>query len=166
MSTIWFQFLWRPYIQPEVSRLIVVDIPPVSRATVPIICFVTVEIHQADKVMRQFGLRQNIPPESVNLDQVHRDDLRGRNDRDWVAHHHQWIAIWNDRQNRIIQDTPFSGNGHLRDETLYMQWYINHTIRYISPSESFDDEVIYNTFVVHFFYHTYLFMPITMLFIL
>jgi len=37
-----------------------------------------------------------------------------------------------------------------------MQWYINHTICYISPSESFDDEVIYNTFVVHLFIiHTY-----------
>ena len=84
MSIILFQFLWRPYTRQEVSRLIVVDIPPVSRATVPIICFATVEIHQADRVMRQFGLRQNIPPEPVNLDQVHRDDLRGRNDRDWV----------------------------------------------------------------------------------
>jgi len=95
--------------------------------------------------MRQFGLRQNIPPKPVNLDQVHKDDLRGRNDRDWVAHHHQWIAIWNDRQNQIIQGTPFNENGHLRDETPYMQWYINHTIRYISPSESSDDEVIYIT---------------------
>jgi len=146
MSIILFQFLWRPYTRQEVSRLIVVDIPPVSRATVPIICFATVEIHQADRVMRQFGLRQNIPPKPVNLDQVHRDDLRGRNDRDWVAHHHQWITIWNDRENRIVQGTPFSGNGHLRDETPYMQWYINHTIRYISPStESSDDEVIYTT---------------------
>jgi len=108
MSTILFQFLWRPYTRQEVSRLIVVDIPPVSRATVPIICFATVEIHQADRVMRQFGLRQNIPPEPVNLDQVHRDDLRGRNDRDWVGHHHQWIAIWNDRENRIVQGTPLA----------------------------------------------------------
>jgi len=61
--------------------------------------------------MRQFGLRQNISPNPVNLDQVHRDDLRTKNDRDWVAHHHQWIAIWNDRQNQIIQGTSLSGNG-------------------------------------------------------
>ena len=123
-----------------------VDIPPVSRATIPIICFATVEIHKADRVMRQFGLRQNIPPDPVNLNQVHKDDLRGRNDRDWVAHHHQWIAIWNDRQNQIIQCTPFSGNDHLRDQTLYMQWYTNHTIRYISPStKSSGDEVSFTT---------------------
>ena len=57
-----------PYIQNELSRLIVVDIPPVAKATVPIICFTTIEIHQTDRVMRQFGLRQNIPPNPVNLD--------------------------------------------------------------------------------------------------
>jgi len=62
--------------------LIAVDIPIVARATIPIICFVTVEFHQADRVMRQFGLRQNILPDPINLDQVHRDDLRGRNERD------------------------------------------------------------------------------------
>ena len=88
MSTILFKFLWRPYIQNEVSRLIVIDIPPIARATVPIICFVIVEIYLANWVMRQFGLRQNIPPDPVNLDQVHRDDLRGRNERDWAAYHH------------------------------------------------------------------------------
>ena len=146
MSTILFQFLWRPYIQNEVSRLIVVDIPLMSRVTVPIICFATIEIHQADRVMCQFGLRQKIPPNQVNLDQVHRDNLRGRNDKDWVAQHHQWIAIWNDRQNWIIQGTPFSENGHLNDQTPYMQWYINHTICYISPStKSSGDEVIFTT---------------------
>ena len=69
--------------------MIVVDIPIVARAIVPIICFATVEFHQADRVMRQFGLRQNIPPDPINLDQVHRNDLRGRNERDWVAHHHR-----------------------------------------------------------------------------
>ena len=77
MSRILFQFLWKPYIQNEVSRLIVVDIPLVARATVPIIYFAIMEIYHADRVMRQFGLRQNILPNPVNLDQVHRDDLRG-----------------------------------------------------------------------------------------
>jgi len=96
--------------------------------------------------MRQFGLRQNILPYPINLDQVHRDDLRGRNEIDWVAHHHRWIAIWNDRQNRVIQGTQFSENSHLRDETPYMQWYINHTIRYISPNtKSSNDEVNFTT---------------------
>jgi len=68
MSTNLFQFLWRPYIQNEVRRLIVVDIHAVAKATVLVICFATIEIHHADKVMRQFGLRQNIMPNPINLD--------------------------------------------------------------------------------------------------
>jgi len=142
MGSILFQFSWTPYRQHQISRLIVIDIPLVSRAKVPVICFATVEFQQADQVMRQFGLRQNIPSDPINLDQVHRDDLRGRNDRDWPAHHQQWIAIWNDRHNRVIQGVQFTANVHLRDSSVYMQWYINHNIRYISPSvQSSDDEV-------------------------
>jgi len=66
----------------EISRLIVIYIPPVARAIVPIICFTIVEIYQAHRVMCQFRLRQNIMSYLVNLDQVLKDDLRGRNDRD------------------------------------------------------------------------------------
>jgi len=54
-------------MQIEISRLIVIDIPLVLRATDPIICFTTDEIHHADQVMRQFGLRQNIQSGPVNL---------------------------------------------------------------------------------------------------
>jgi len=59
---------------------------------------------------------------------------------------HHWIAIWNDQQHWVIQGTPFSENCHLRDETPYKQWYINHIIRYISlNTESFYDEVNFTT---------------------
>jgi len=62
------------------------------------------------------------------------------------VHHHQWIAIWKNRHNRVIQGTSFTGNGHLRDETPYMQWYINHTICYISPfTYSSDNEVSFTS---------------------
>jgi len=120
MGSILFQFLWTPYRQHQISRLIVIDIPSVSRATVPVICFATVEFQQADWVMRQFGLRQNIPSNSVNLDQVHKDDLRGRNDRDWPTNHQHWIAIWNDQHNRVIQGVLFTANSHLHDSSAYM----------------------------------------------
>ena len=50
----------------------------------PLICFVTVESHHADRVMRQFGFRQPIPVEHVNLDQVHKEDMRGRQELNWT----------------------------------------------------------------------------------
>jgi len=49
--------------------------------------------------------------------------------------------MWNDRQNRLIEGVPFHGNSHLRDESTYMQWYITHTIRYVSSIDTSEDDV-------------------------
>ena len=54
MSSI-LQFLWTPHSRPDVVVLITAEVSQVSRAVVPLICFATVEFHQADWVMRQFG---------------------------------------------------------------------------------------------------------------
>jgi len=45
-----------------------------------------------------------------------------------------------DRQNRLIDGVPFHENDHLREESTYMQWYITHTIRYVSPIEATSEE--------------------------
>ena len=139
MSSI-LQFLWTPYSRPDVVVLITAKVSPVSRAVVPLICFATVEFHQADRVMRQFGFRQGIPSEPQNLDELHKEDMRGITYRYWPEYHQRWIVMWTDRHNHLIQGIQFNGNGHLHDSTTYMQWYINHTIRYISAQESSSDE--------------------------
>jgi len=48
--------------------------------------------------------------------------------------------MWSDKHNRLIEDIQFNGNGHLHDSTTYMQWYISHTIHYISAQESSSDD--------------------------
>jgi len=78
--------------------------------------------------MRQFKIRQSIPVDPLNLDEVHKQDMRDRTDRYWPQHHQHWIALWNDGHNRLIQGVHFNGNGHLYDDMQYMQWYISHTI--------------------------------------
>jgi len=88
--------LWTPYRAHNISRLIIVDVLDVSYVVVPLIYFSTVKFHQADRVMKQFGLCYPIPVDPLNLDDVHKDDMRGRTDRHWPHYHQKWIAIWND----------------------------------------------------------------------
>jgi len=80
MSSI-LQFLWTPYSKADVIVFITDEFSPVSRVVIPLICFATVEFHQADRVMRQFGFLQGIPSEPQNLDVLHKEDMRGRTDR-------------------------------------------------------------------------------------
>ncbi|XP_014499489.1 serine/threonine-protein phosphatase 7 long form homolog [Vigna radiata var. radiata] len=136
------QFIWTPYRCDEIRRMITVQLPPTSRAVVPLICFSVVEFHHSDRVIRQLGFRQLLPQTPMNLDKIHKEDMRGRADWDWQEHHKQWIGLWNDHQNRFFNSVPFHKNGHLRDEYEYMQWYISHTIRYLAPivDDSSDEE--------------------------
>jgi len=53
--------------------------------------------------MRQFGLRQPILVDPLNLDDVHKDDMRGRMDRYWPHYHQKWIVMWNDKHTCLIQ---------------------------------------------------------------
>ena len=86
------QFLWTPYDTPEIRPLINdVEVSMIVRDKVSLICFAIVEQHPIDRVMRQFGLRQIIPCDPPNLDQIHDIDMRGRTDIFWPHHHRHWI---------------------------------------------------------------------------
>ena len=66
--------------------------------------------------MRQFGLRQIIPDDPPNLDQLHDIDMRGRTNIFWP--HHE-IAKWNNWNAYIVHGEM--DQGLLLENSQYMQ---------------------------------------------
>ncbi|RVW50294.1 Serine/threonine-protein phosphatase 7 long form-like [Vitis vinifera] len=97
----------------------------------PLICFDIVEWHRPERVLRQFGLQQGIPPScSIELD-LHSVDRRGRHKYDWGAFHAQYITLWGSREERIATAPPMVGVMQFHDP--YMEWYRRITRRLITP---------------------------------
>lgn len=81
--------------------------------------------------MRQFGRRQQIPEPCDTDAGLHSIDKRGKSNYDWQTHHASYIAIWEQRAERLVDDTPLLAPIGYRDP--YMQWYRKITRRLISP---------------------------------
>ena len=87
--------MWQPY-EAHFD-----DLPPwcvagraVWTATVPLVCFHLVERHTLDRVVRQFGMIQEIPRD-VDTDRVlHGIDLRGKIGVNWMQKHAVHILEW------------------------------------------------------------------------
>ena len=101
------------------------------RTMSPLICFDIVKWHQPERVLRQFGLQQGIPPScSIELD-LHSVDRRGRHKYDWGAFHAQYITLWGSHEERIVTAPPMVGVMQFHDP--YMEWYRRITRCLITP---------------------------------
>ncbi|KAH1064484.1 hypothetical protein J1N35_029471 [Gossypium stocksii] len=60
---------------------------------VPMVTYAIVEMHQSDRVLRQFGFRQPIPVTPEKLDDEHEIDLRLIN-TDWPRYWSNYIKMW------------------------------------------------------------------------
>ena len=109
----------------------------------PLICFETVEWHRLERVLRQFGLHQEIPPACSYEQQLHRVDARGRHQRDWATFHAPYIALWDTRAARIIISPHMVGLMDFHDP--YMQWYHRITRRLMTPPLHRDDMRFHTT---------------------
>ncbi|KAH0776782.1 hypothetical protein KY290_008193 [Solanum tuberosum] len=126
------QFIWEPY-----SANLIESLPDychvgrdIWRARVPIFCSDVVEVHLPDRVMRQFGLVQEIPS-SFPFDATHfHHDRRGRPNTNWELEHAQWYddpyLIWFRRITRFVIGNPTSRpqqlQGYVPNATAYEKW--------------------------------------------
>lgn len=81
--------------------------------------------------MRQFGRKQRLPEPCDTSERLHSIDKRGKSNYNWLAHHAEFIAIWEERAERLADAAPLTAPiGH---GDPYMRWYRTITRCLISP---------------------------------
>ncbi|KAI8554498.1 hypothetical protein RHMOL_Rhmol05G0104100 [Rhododendron molle] len=102
------------------------------RATVPLIYYATCQHHQPERVMRQFGFRQCIPPPSRSLDPPHGKTLQS-GALDWALKYQTIIEVWNNRLNLVVPPGDINLVEYPFDDP-YGAWYDRIT-RWLEPNE-------------------------------
>ncbi|MBA0549879.1 hypothetical protein Golob_020880, partial [Gossypium lobatum] len=119
------EFVWMPYANPRIQECIPVEFLAnrnIWQVKVPLIVFATVEMHESNRVMRQFGCMQRIPSSPQKLDDLHNIDLRGRLEEDWSSFHQKYIEIWQRRYDYLPTREPFL-TLELATSPDYMDWF-------------------------------------------
>ena len=128
------QFQWRPYHRLGIDEIIphfLADERPLWSIISPLICFEMVEWHSADRVMRQFGMEQEIPSNPRNLLDHHNKDLRGAQGTNWIEKYTEWLQHWDHRWQHIVHGDP-SDDPYPRHH--YWNWYLQFAMGlYLSP---------------------------------
>ncbi|MFQ6653275.1 hypothetical protein Gotur_024755, partial [Gossypium turneri] len=82
------EFQWTPYEDPAIRAVIPEEFlqnPQAWHVKVVLVNYATVEPHQTNRVLRQFGCRQPIPVDPKVFDDQHKVDLRQLN-TDWTRY--------------------------------------------------------------------------------
>ncbi|KAL0326596.1 UNVERIFIED_CONTAM: Serine/threonine-protein phosphatase 7 long form, partial [Sesamum angustifolium] len=107
--------------------------PQLWRSLCPLIFYAIVEMHHLERVLRQFGMMQNIPDQPDTRDMsLHKITHSNRTGTDWVLQHILYINRWQRRYDTVIQRQPISNR---RDtDRGYWEWYNNITRHFVSSS--------------------------------
>jgi hypothetical protein len=134
------QVTWEPYVHLESSNLPLLCTKDADLwlTQAPLINFPIVEMYLPERVMRQFGLHQCIPPPfRPTIQSLHRVSRRGRERENWEETHHEYIQEWEARRQRIFRDTEQYDPSSYEE---YLQWYSGATRRYLVPTSNDDAE--------------------------
>lgn len=123
---------WTPY-----SDEVVESLPhycragkAIWRATVPLIFYSFVEYHQPERVLRQFGFRQGIPPPSRAREWPHGKTLQS-GQKDWAIEHSAAVKTWDERMQHVVEAVSPDLPVYQFDDP-YVVWYERITRRCIS----------------------------------
>ena len=116
---------------------------------VPLVCFWLVEKHTPDRVVRQFGMVQEIPPYVDTDDTLHDINQMGKIDVDWFLKHYGHIQVWNTRARSLCHGVRLESA--MSPTHPYFGWYDRVTWRLVEhTSASLIIMVIASTFLFNF----------------
>ena len=93
----------------------------------PLICFWIVEWHAPERVLRQFGYRQVIPPPPDFHDHLHDVRHRPNTNIDWAEEHREFVDMWRLRRHHLLNppQEPWDESMH----AAYLAWYSSEGMR-------------------------------------
>ncbi|KAL0431482.1 UNVERIFIED_CONTAM: hypothetical protein Sradi_0774200 [Sesamum radiatum] len=103
------QFIWQPYdLDSDVIMAYAADFnPQLWRSSCPLIFYAIVEMHHPERVLRQFGMRQNIPEAIDTRDMsLHQISRKNRTGTDWNLQHIQYISRCREDMTRLYKGRP------------------------------------------------------------
>ncbi|MED6162160.1 hypothetical protein PIB30_067728 [Stylosanthes scabra] len=100
---------------------------------VPLIYFGTIEWHQVDRLILQFGGVQNAPHQPLNIDFMHAKDGRG-SDQWWPQKYQCWHGLWASRFAQLFEVAQAEDPGPSVD---FLRWWFLAGKRYLVPAGLF-----------------------------
>ncbi|KAJ3689634.1 hypothetical protein LUZ61_018798 [Rhynchospora tenuis] len=131
---------WTPYDTRSTQQVL----PPICTndsglwmITAPLLHFWIVETYHPERVMRQFGRYQTVPPPTrATIGSLHSSEKRARPRENWIAYHSKYVDEWFKRNDTIMREER--AYDLTMYNTVYMKWYRNATIvcfsRHLTPS--------------------------------
>ncbi|MBA0660734.1 hypothetical protein Goklo_012705, partial [Gossypium klotzschianum] len=130
------QFQWTPYEDPTIRTVIpdkLFQNLNIWHAKVSLVNYATIEMHQTNRVLRQFGFRQPILEAPEVLDDEHKIDLRQAN-ANWPIFFSEYIEIGENQYDHIPIHEP-TIVPELACASDYMLWFRIHRKTYLLLEE-------------------------------
>ena len=90
-----------------------------------------VEVHLPERVLRQFGMVQGIPPPCDTEAELHHS-RKGRDPKNWLEVNWRHVARWEHRLDLLAQGAPIDAAG-APTTADYMPWFLSITRRWMTP---------------------------------